>query len=76
MNRLLGILFTLVAIAAMVFAIINYGGYRSILFAEETGVNDDSIVVEAEMVDNAIESEPAPETIDIIEAADTTEYVL
>lgn len=75
MNRLLGILFTLAAIAAMVFAIINYGDYRSILFAEEANVSEDSIAVEIEMAGDAIESETASELIEIIEVADTTALV-
>lgn len=75
MNRLLGILFTLAAIAAMVFAIINYGDYRSILFTEEANVSEDSIAMEIEMAGGAIESETASELIEIIEVADTTALV-
>ena len=80
MNRVLGILFTILAIAAMVFAILNYGGYRSMLFTEETTISDDSIseaVEEAAMGEEeseTIETIETIEAIEIIEAADTTKY--
>ena len=32
MNRILGIIFTVVAIAVMVFAILNWGNYKSLCF--------------------------------------------
>lgn len=71
MNRVLGILFTILAIAAMVFAIINYGGYRSMLFTEEATIGDEGIAVVAE---EAAMGEEESEAIEIIEAADTTKY--
>lgn len=55
----------------MVFAILNYGGYRSMLFTEETSISDDSI---SEWVDEATMGEEESEAIEIIEAADTTKY--
>ena len=73
MNRVLGILFTILAIAAMVFAILNYGDYRSMLFTEEATIGDDSI---SEWVDEAAMGEEESEAIDITEAADTTKYEL
>lgn len=73
MNRVLGILFTILAIAAMVFAIINYGDYRSMLFTEEATIGDDSI---SEWVEEATMDEEESEAIEIIEAADTTKYEL
>ena len=73
MNRVLGILFTILAIAAMVFAILNYGDYRSMLFTEEATIGDDSI---SEWVDEAAIGEEESEAIEITEAADTTKYEL
>lgn len=73
MNRVLGILFTILAIAAMVFAILNYGDYRSMLFTEEATIGDDSI---SEWVDEATMGEEESEAIEITEAADTTKYEL
>lgn len=73
MNRVLGILFTIIAIAAMVFAILNYGDYRSMLFTEESTIDDDSI---SEWVDEAAMGEEESEAIDVTEAADTTKYEL
>lgn len=74
MNRVLGILFTILAIAAMVFAILNYGDYRSMLFTEEATIDDDSI---SEWVDEAAAmGEEESEAIEITEAADTTKYEL
>ena len=32
MNRILGIIFTVIAIAVMVFAILNWGNYKSLCF--------------------------------------------
>lgn len=58
MNRLLGILFTLAAIAAMVLAILNYGEYRSMLFTDRSASSE------------AIA--PLDSTEEIIEATDTT----
>lgn len=55
----------------MVFAIINYGGYRSMLFTKETTISDEGI---AEWVDEATMGEEESETIEIIEVADTTKY--
>lgn len=57
----------------MVFAIINYGGYRSMLFTEETTISDDSI---SDAVEEATMGEEESEAIEIIEAADTTKYEL
>lgn len=57
----------------MVFAIINYGGYRSMLFTEEATISDEGI---AEWVDEATMGEEESEAIEIIEAADTTKYEL
>ena len=73
MNRVLGILFTILAIAAMVFAILNYGDYRSMLFTEEATIGDDSI---SEWVEEAAIGEEESEAIEITEAADTTKYEL
>lgn len=57
----------------MVFAILNYGDYRSMLFTEEATIGDDSI---SEWVDEAAMGEEESEAIEIIEAADTTKYEL
>lgn len=73
MNRVLGILFTILAIAAMVFAILNYGDYRSMLFTEEATIGDDSI---SEWGEEAAMGEEESEAIEITEAADTTKYEL
>lgn len=73
MNRVLGILFTILAITAMVFAILNYGDYRSMLFTEEATIGDDSI---SEWADEAAMGEEESEAIEITEAADTTKYEL
>lgn len=59
----------------MVFAILNYGGYRSMLFTEETTIGDDSIseaVEEAAMGEEESKAIEIIETTEIIEAADTT----
>ena len=63
----------------MVFAILNYGGYRSMLFTEEATIGDDSIsevVEEATMGEEESEIIEIIETIEIIEAADTTKCEL
>ena len=57
----------------MVFAILNYGDYRSMLFTEEATIGDDSI---SEWVDEAAMGEEESEAIEITEAADTTKYEL
>lgn len=60
----------------MVFAIINYGGYRSMLFTEETTIGDEGIAVVAEEAAMGEEESETIETIEIIEAADTIKYEL
>lgn len=61
----------------MVFAILNYGGYRSMLFTEETTIGDEGIAVVAgdATMEKTMDNE-TDETIEIIEAADTTKYEL
>ena len=58
----------------MVFAILNYGGYRSMLFTEETTIGDDSISEAVEEATMGKEESETIEPIEIIEAADTTKY--
>lgn len=58
----------------MVFAIINYGGYRSMLFTEETTISEDSISGAVDEATMGEEESETIETIEIIEAADTTKY--
>ena len=36
MNRVIGVLFTLLTFALIAFAILNWGNYRSMLFGKET----------------------------------------
>ena len=58
----------------MVFAILNYGGYRSMLFTEETTIGDDSISEAVEEATMGKEESETIEPIEIIEAADITKY--
>ena len=46
MNRVLGIIFTIVAIAAMVFAILNWGNYKSLCFTKAETQSEEVIPVE------------------------------
>ena len=41
MSKLFGTLLTLIAIAAMVYAIVSFGSYRSIIFDKETSTECD-----------------------------------
>ena len=62
MNRVLGIIFTIVAIAAMVFAILNWGNYKSLCFTKAETQSEEIIPVEEvemEMIEEATE-EPTP----------------
>lgn len=62
MNRVLGIIFTIVAIAAMVFAILNWGNYKSLCFTKAETENEEVIPVEEvemEIIEEATE-EPTP----------------
>jgi hypothetical protein len=62
MNRVLGIIFTIVAIAAMVFAILNWGNYKSLCFTKAETESEEVIPVEEvemEMIEEATE-EPTP----------------
>ena len=40
MNRVLGVFFTIIAVAAMIFAILNIGNYTSLCFNSEGSVED------------------------------------
>lgn len=62
MNRALGIIFTIVAIAAMVFAILNWGNYKSLCFTNTETESEEIIPVEEvemEMIEEVTE-EPTP----------------
>ena len=62
MNRALGIIFTIVAIAAMVFAILNWGNYKSLCFTNTETQSEEIIPVEEvemEMIEEVTE-EPTP----------------
>lgn len=62
MNRVLGIIFTIVAIAAMVFAILNWGNYKSLCFTKAETESEEIIPVEEvemEIIEEATE-EPTP----------------
>lgn len=62
MNRALGIIFTIVAIAAMVFAILNWGNYKSLCFTKAETESEEVIPVEEvemEIIEKATE-EPTP----------------
>jgi hypothetical protein len=62
MNRVLGIIFTIVAIAAMVFAILNWGNYKSLCFTKAETESEEVIPVEEvemEMIEEVTE-EPTP----------------
>lgn len=62
MNRVLGIIFTIVAIAAMVFAILNWGNYKSLCFTKAETESEEVIPVdevEMEMIKEVTE-EPTP----------------
>ena len=49
-NRILGWIFTLAVLAAVVFAALNWGGYSSMCFG---GDSEESVVVEQPTVDEA-----------------------
>ena len=62
MNRVLGIIFTIVAIAAMVFAILDWGNYKSLCFTKAETESEEVIPVdevEMEMIKEVTE-EPTP----------------
>ena len=62
MNRVLGIIFTIVAIAAMVFAILNWGNYKSLCFTKAETESEEIIPVEEvemEIIEEVTE-EPTP----------------
>lgn len=62
MNRALGIIFTIVAVAAMVFAILNWGNYKSLCFTNTEAESEEIIPVEEiemEMIEEVTE-EPTP----------------
>ena len=62
MNRALGIIFTIVAVAAMVFAILNWDNYKSLCFTNTETESEEIIPVEeAEMeIIEEVTEEPTP----------------
>lgn len=73
MNRVLGIIFTIVAIAAMVFAILNWGNYRSLCFTKAETQSEEIIPVEE--VEMEIIEEVAEEPTPIVEEVAPIENV-
>ena len=62
MNRIIGILFTIATLAIIVFAILNYGNYRSLCFTAPTEVEMQDLMVPASLYD---------ESLPIVEATDS-----
>lgn len=62
MNRIIGILFTIATLAIIVFAILNYGNYRSLCFTEPTEVEMPDIMVPDSLYD---------ENLPIVEVTDS-----
>lgn len=48
MNRIIGILFSVIALAAILFAAMNYGNYRSLCFTTENAEEDIAIETSAD----------------------------
>lgn len=65
MNRLLGTLFALATLAAIAFAILNYGNYTSMVFTATT----DTPVTPAEL---SVEGSATPVDVDIDGVVDDT----
>lgn len=66
MNRILGIVFTIAAIAVMVFAVLNWGNYTSLCFTKSEPAEEDIEIFEALIPADSVEMEG----IEIVE--DTT----
>ena len=60
-NRILGWIFTLAVLAAVVFAALNWGGYTSMCFGDKTeaeAVEETAVVVESENEHEELVDEP------------------
>lgn len=79
MNRLLGTLFAIATIAAIVFAILNFGNYTSMRSAAEpTSADADAVLSEqVEVADDEALTEPADslETAVVVPPVDNPEAV-
>ncbi|MEE1148785.1 MAG: hypothetical protein UHN93_05965 [Alistipes sp.] len=64
MNRVLGIIFSIVAIAVMVFAVLNWGNYTSLCFTGEDTAPAEEVVdiEETTVMDEATEVTDIQET--------------
>ena len=71
MNRVLGIIFSIVAIAVMVFAVLNWGHYTSLCFTgEDTATAEEVVDIEETTV-----MDEATEVTDIQETAEQEDIV-
>ena len=71
MNRVLGIIFSIVAIAVMVFAVLNWGNYTSLCF---TG-KDIATAEEVVDIEETTVMDEATEVTDIQETAEQEDIV-
>lgn len=67
MNRALGIIFTIVAIAAMVFAILNWGNYKSLCFTNTEAESESEEIIPVEEVEMEMIEEVTEEPTPIVE---------
>ena len=71
MNRVLGIIFSIVAIAVMVFAVLNWGNYTSLcITGEDTATAEEVVDIEETTV-----MDEATEVTDIQETAEQEDIV-
>ena len=72
MNRFLGVLFALVTIAIVVFAILNTGNYRSMVF----DTNEETPAIINDVIDEDIPDAMSTEDTTIVEPTTTEEEVM
>lgn len=71
MNRVLGIIFSIVAIAVMVFAVLNWGNYTSLCFTGEDAATAEEVVD----IEETTVMDEATEVTDIQETAEQEDIV-
>lgn len=82
MNRVLGVIFTIIAVAAMVFAILNWGNYKSLIFTKadvKEDIPEATLTDTPEVVDDTLNTMNIPadsiatEGVEAIENINTNE---
>ena len=76
MNRIIGILFTIIALAAIILAAMNYGNYRSLCFTDNTPSEEAVEVITADSLTTPEYEFPAIEEYETVAPYDANSEII